>query len=277
MSIGATSGSLGTITVGGLQFTPNSTDSSYCIDFSVINDWSSTSGDWMPMYFTRTGLGPDEVNGLHIWVRQPQSLTELIEDFMVYSYVDKTSGVVVDCLLLDTAPIITLQADDTFMIVLPANTSWNPDALQSADAPILFPELNPVQEAIADIQAANWRSSDPLNGIKAVLIPIQDFLNIVQNPNVLNISGVRAYFAIPDPLSPIGPDNFHLYLVPVVEQVNGELISYNDVLTDPVTNECLIYDTTMPCPHICSSPNPLNMMLGQKKHHSLLKTNEEGK
>ncbi len=245
MRIGANSEGLGTINISRLSFEANPEDGSYLIQFPIFADWTSTSDYWMPMYFG--------VTGLHIWVRQPTPSMTLVEDYILYSYIDETTQESINC--LTTQPYLTIE-DGIIYIELPPNTLWNPDAVQSAAAPGDQPEMDPVPESVAVQQTANWRTLNLLGTIKAMYIPIQDILNILANPNLPKVVGLRAYFAVIDATKPVGPGNVHLYMVPAEE--GDDINPYIDILTDPKTGESLIYDTTMPCPHICSTVNPLN-------------------
>lgn len=109
----------------------------------------------------------------------------------------------------------------------------------------------PVSEA--QIETAAWRTfidsivpSGGENRVNGYYIPITDIQNIPRSyPDAV---GVRTYFALRGGKGP-AQAMLHLYIVPVDE--NGD-----DVLE--VNGVSTIYDTTMPCPQICGTPNALN-------------------
>ena len=130
----------------------------------------------------------------------------------------------------------------------------NQTSPQKIKSPV--PSPVPVNEAAG--QTYNWRNFmttvtdyDTVNGY---FIPKDDILAVLDNAT----NGIRVYFALPDADAEPTPGvihSVHLYVV----AVDG---SGNDVIHDPeaIANSA-IYDTTVPCPTVCGTPNALNGLL----------------
>jgi hypothetical protein len=118
---------------------------------------------------------------------------------------------------------------------------------------------NPVPVPIAAEQTYNWRqfmlgltNYDPVNGY---FIPKDDILAVLQYAT----NGIRVYFALPpeNDMPLVGElHTVHLYVVAVDGQGNDRI---HNPETLPASS--MIYDTTVPCPTLCGSPNVLNGLL----------------
>lgn len=129
--------------------------------------------------------------------------------------------------------------------------------------PINVPTI-PLNDAISRVQ----RFRDQLvkqvpeaNIPRAILIPINDLLAIVERHSTIDaegniicsLKGVRAYFAVKLTDQDL-PDDVTALIVPVDQQGN-------DIVTDPAglqgTDDTEIYDFTKPCPDVCDPDSPL--------------------
>lgn len=120
------------------------------------------------------------------------------------------------------------------------NTTTNPQPVYATADPVPVP--------VAAAQTANWRAFMKQN-LPAGITPIKAFFIPIDDLNALRgfaINGIRVYFALKEPEN---PNTLHLMVVPV----DG---SGNDLIT--VNGSSVIYDTTLPCPTLCSSANPIN-------------------
>jgi len=108
-------------------------------------------------------------------------------------------------------------------------------------------QASPVPIPDAAKETFRWREfirtvapQDPSAWINGYFIPIDDINSIMGYA----VNGARVYFAMREDSS------IHLYIVPV--DGNGDDILENS------QDESLVYDTTLPCPNMCGSPNELN-------------------
>lgn len=124
----------------------------------------------------------------------------------------------------------------------------------------------PLTEAIARVTRFREQLIDQVpeaNIPRAVLIPIDDLLAIVEKYSVVDddgnirnsLQGVRAYFAVKVTDKDL-PDDITALIVPV--DLKG-----NDICTNPVGgvknpgDDSEIYDFTKPCPDVCDPESPL--------------------
>ncbi|MDQ7949030.1 MAG: hypothetical protein REI93_09305 [Pedobacter sp.] len=97
---------------------------------------------------------------------------------------------------------------------------------------------------------------------RAVLIPINDLLAIVEKYSVVDddgnirnsLSGVRAYFAVKVTDTDL-PDDITALIVPV--DLKGNDICTNKVGVKDDGDDSEIYDFTKPCPDQCDPESPL--------------------
>lgn len=117
----------------------------------------------------------------------------------------------------------------------------------------------------------NWREAvkglfgDDYNKIpRGFYILIEDIRALAENFKGQNVTGVRAYFALPNPGPPY-TDDVRGILVPVKEEFDGIKKVYKDLIipVGPAKNEphkddkVSIYDLTRPCPAFCDLSSPL--------------------
>jgi hypothetical protein len=97
---------------------------------------------------------------------------------------------------------------------------------------------------------------------RAVFIPINDLLAIIDSYNALGadgadvnkLSGVRAYFAVKETDADL-PDDVTAVIVPVDK--DGKDIIYQDGNGSGEDEKTEIYDFTQPCPSVCDPSSPL--------------------
>lgn len=97
---------------------------------------------------------------------------------------------------------------------------------------------------------------------RAILIPIQDLLAIVEKYTTVNekgqtvssLSGVRAYFAVKATDKDL-PNDVTALIVPVTK--TGSDIVTSPSLVNDGEDDSEIYDFTLPCPTQCDPESPL--------------------
>ena len=132
--------------------------------------------------------------------------------------------------------------------------------------PISVPTI-PLNDAIARVtlfreQMVKSEAVPESNIPRAILIPINDLMAIVEKYSTINedgtitssLKGVRAYFAIKATDMDL-PDDVTALIVPV--DLKGD-----DIITTPASSigiglETEIYDFTVPCPTECDTDSPL--------------------
>jgi hypothetical protein len=125
----------------------------------------------------------------------------------------------------------------------------------------LFPTV-PVQTA--ENGTDYWRNFyqfftqvDNKNIFRGFHIPVADLTTLLSEAG--EIDGVRAYFALENPFDPTTPDapnDIHVYLVPVKDNI--------DIVEDREGNS-FVCDFTTPCPKICDTSSVLYDLVTKEK------------
>lgn len=259
-SVGANSEALGDISFIDQIFQPDALGA-YSGSIAEVNVWT-------PMYFSKPGK--------YIWINQNDPGTGIIGEICF----NQTIGNVTQPL----APGSIQLNKQTNTLVFPDGLSWN-EIFQSPTLPIPVPPSVNIEDAKR--QTLNWREFlagiPSIDQIRAYYIPLDDIERIIHNPNNQSVtdcpvSGIRAYFALNQPLvqqakngAPanevdITSANPYIHLFVVAVDANG-----NDIINDTIgagdggalvsktgTADSLIYDTTMPCPPLCAGASVLN-------------------
>lgn len=130
--------------------------------------------------------------------------------------------------------------------------------------PINVPTI-PLNDAILRVTRFREQLIDQVpeaNIPRAILIPINDLLAIVEKYSTVNekgqivcsLSGVRAYFAVK--VSDMAlPDDVTALIVPVTK-AGSDIVTSPSLLTDG-EDDSEIYDFTVPCPSECDTESPL--------------------
>lgn len=134
--------------------------------------------------------------------------------------------------------------------------------------PINTPTI-PVKEAVARVTRFRDQLINQVpeaNIPRAVLIPINDLLAIVEKYSVVDddgnirnsLSGVRAYFAVKETDTDL-PDDITALIVPV-DLKGNDIVSTKVGLPGDDDDDSEIYDFTKPCPDQCDPESPLYIL-----------------